>query len=66
LDLKETSYGFGYGSLWSLARLTPRPGESSPFASSSDRDFGPRLALVLNVHNIRRGVFFTIKWSPWA
>ncbi len=35
LDLQKTGYGFGYGSLWSLAILVHRPAEPSPFALKS-------------------------------
>jgi hypothetical protein len=56
------SYGFGYGSLWFLAEVILRLVESPPFASSSlIGTSASDIALVLIVHNIRRGVVFTIK-----
>jgi hypothetical protein len=64
LDLQRTSYGFGYGSPWSLAELILRPAESYPYASSSlVGTLASDLALLIIVHIIRRGVVFTIKWS---
>ncbi len=55
LDLQKTGYGFGYGSLWSLAILLLRPAEPSPFALPYCRLIGLVGALVNIVHNIRRG-----------
>jgi hypothetical protein len=67
LDLQETSYGFGYGSLWSLAELILRTAELPPFASSSlIRTSASDIALVLIIHNISWGFIFAIKWLPWA
>jgi hypothetical protein len=31
LSLQRTSYGYGYGSFWSLARLLHAPGKGNPF-----------------------------------
>jgi hypothetical protein len=56
LDPQRTRYGFGYGSPGSPAVLTPRPAETSPFAlSSSVGTSASDRALVIIVHNIRRG-----------
>jgi hypothetical protein len=55
LDLQKTGYGFGNGSLRSLAVLVLRPAEPSPLASLPS--FGTELrmgALIIFVHN-RRG-----------
>ncbi len=67
LDPQRTSYGFGYGSPWSLAGLVHSPGGITPFAlpppnGTSASDF----ALVIIVLNIREGVVIAIKWSPRA
>jgi hypothetical protein len=57
------SYGFGYGSLWSLAGLIHHPAESSSFASSSLVGTSASDVVLVNiVLNIRRGVVFAIKW----
>jgi hypothetical protein len=56
LDPQRTRYGFGYGSPWSLAVLILRPAEPSPFdVSSSVGTLASDGALVIIVHNIRRG-----------
>jgi hypothetical protein len=56
LDPQRTSYGFGYGSLWSPAILVHRPAEPSPFASSSlVGTSASDWVLVTIVHNIRKG-----------
>jgi hypothetical protein len=43
LDLQKTGYGFGNGSLRSLAVLVLRPAEPTPFALSSSVGIWPRM-----------------------
>jgi hypothetical protein len=62
LDPQRNCYGFGYGSPWSLAVLILRPAEPLPLALSSSVDTSASDgALVIIVHNIRRGVVFVTK-----
>jgi hypothetical protein len=56
LDLQETSYCFGYGSLRSLAGLVLHLAESLPFASSLSVGISASdMALAIIILNIRRG-----------
>jgi hypothetical protein len=53
LDLQKTGYGFGYGSLWSLAVLALLPAVPSPFALASTAGASALDGALANiVHNI--------------
>jgi uncharacterized membrane protein len=67
LDLQRTSYDFGYGSLWSLARLVHHLVESSSFAAFSlTGSSASDVALVIIILTSGRGFIFALKWLPRA
>jgi hypothetical protein len=60
------SYGFGYGSLWSLARLVHAPSGGRP-PSPSATGYGSLWGI--HPHRLQhqeRGTLFAIKYLPWT
>ena len=59
LDLQRMGYGFGNGSLWSLAVLVLRPTEPSPLASLRPAELRLRMA-ALDIFVQQEGVVLAI------